>query len=284
MSIKNFIPTVWSGNLLVALKNALVYAQPGIVNRDYEGEISGYGDTVKINGIGAVSVGDYDGTSIGDPEDLDDTTRNLQITESKYFNFKIDDVDAAQIKGNVMQQAMIEAAYGLQRTADTFIANKYVDAIAGNLIGSDGSPVTFSSPSDAYELLVDISVLLEEANVPMLGRWVIVPAWFRGLLQKDDRFVAAGTAKTDSVLANGEIGEAAGLRVLVSNQVPNTAGTKYKIMAGYPGSITYAEQIVSVEAYRPENFFADAVKGLHVYGGKTTRPDTLVVATCNRPS
>ena len=32
----------------------------------------------------------------------------------------------------------------------------------------------------------------------------------------------------------------------------------------------YAEQIVSTEAYRMEKRFADAVKGLHVYGAKVT--------------
>ena len=45
-------------------------------------------------------------------------------------------------------------------------------------------------------------------------------------------------------------------------------------LAGFEGeSLAFAEQIVSVEAYRPEDAFSDAVKGLHLYGAKVIRPD-----------
>ncbi len=111
----------------------------------------------------------------------------------------------------------------------------------------------------------------------------LVPAWFHGLLRKDDRFVKAGTTRSDLVLRNGEVGQAAGMTVLESNNVPNTAGAKFKIIAGYPGAITYAEQIAQVEAYRPEKRFADAVKGLHLYGCKLIRPSGIAVLTANKP-
>lgn len=38
MAIDNFIPTVWSARLLKNLQKTLVYGQPGVINRDYEGE------------------------------------------------------------------------------------------------------------------------------------------------------------------------------------------------------------------------------------------------------
>ena len=64
----NFIPTVWAARLLVALEKALVYAQDGTVNRDYEGEIKESGNTVKIGSIGEVNIGDYvKDTNISDP-------------------------------------------------------------------------------------------------------------------------------------------------------------------------------------------------------------------------
>jgi len=97
----------------------------------------------------------------------------------------------------------------------------------------------------------------------------------------DARFIQA-TAVGDNRVANGMIGSAAGFSVYSSNNVPNTTATKYKIIAGHPMAMSYAEQIVSVEAYRPQNRFADAVKGLHVYGGKLVRPEGIAVATFNR--
>lgn len=64
MAITNFIPTIWSARLLHNLQKSLVFGQTGVINRDYEGEIKAYGDTVKINGIGAVTIGDYTKTLI----------------------------------------------------------------------------------------------------------------------------------------------------------------------------------------------------------------------------
>jgi N4-gp56 family major capsid protein len=285
MALNNFIPELWSARLLFNLQKALVYAQEGIVNRDYEGEIQAMGDTVRINSIGPVTVGDYaKNTNIGDPETLTDAQQSLLIDQAKYFNFQVDDVDRAQQKPAVMDGAMRESGYALRDRADQYVAGLHAQAASGNAIGSDASPKTdLGTAANAYNYLVDLGVLLDEANVPSEGRWVIVPSWFHGVILKDDRFVKSGTPAGDRVLRNGEVGEAAGFRILKSNNVPNTSGTKYKILAGHPLAISYADQVVKVEGYRPEKRFADAVKGLHVYGAKVVRPKALAVLTANRP-
>lgn len=284
MALNNFIPTVWSARLLANLHKALVYGQTGVVNRDYEGEIQDVGDSVRINAIGPVAVGNYTkNTNMGGPETLNDAQTSLLIDQSKYFNFQVDDVDRVQQKPKVMDEAMREAAYALADVLDGAIAGLHGDASADNLVGSTGTPKTISLATDAYEYLVDLGVALDQSNVPSQSRWVVVPPWFHGLLLKDDRFVGVGSLRSDQVLANGQIGEAAGFRVLKSNNVKYSTAD-FKIMAGYPGAITLAEQIRKVEAYRPELRFADAVKGLHLYGVKVVRPSGLAVLTITRPS
>lgn len=134
----------------------------------------------------------------------------------------------------------------------------------------------------AYNLLVDMGVALSEANAPMYGRWVVVPPWFHGLLLKDDRFVGNGTGFNQAMLQGGLVGEAAGFQIHLSNNVPNTNGAKYKILAGTAAAGSYAEQLVELEAYRVENNFCDGVKGLHVYGAKVVQPTGLVVATASK--
>ena len=282
MAIDNFIPEVWSARLLENLRKALVYGQEGVINRDYEGEIRNVGDTVRINSIGPITIKDYTKNQDMDPpERLTGAQMLLQITEAKYFNFGVDDIDKAQQKPKVMDDAMREAAYGLRDVADQFIASLYTGVAAGNTIGDDTTPVV-PTATTAYDYLVDLSVILDENNVPNEGRWVIVPPWFHGLLLKDDRFVKAGTAASDQRLRNGRVGEAAGFAVLKSNNVPNNSGTAYKIIAGHKIAWSYAEQILKVEAYRPEKRFEDAVKGLHVYGAKLVRPNAIAVLTANR--
>lgn len=283
MSIKNFIPQVWSARLLEHLDNAHVYANA--VNRNYEGDIKNYGDTVKINQIGDIKISDYSKESeMEAAADLTGTQTTLEINQAKSFNFKIEDIDKAQAHPALMNEAMQRTAYALNQESDKFIAGLYKDADAGNQLGNDRTPLVIDNSTKdktAYDALVDLAIKLDEANCPEIGRFCIVPPWFHGLLRKDDRFVHA-TPTGDLVLKNGIIGEAAGFTVYKSNNVPNTTGKKFKIMAGHNMAITYAEQIVQVEAYRPERKFADAVKGLHVYGAKCTQPKALAVLTANK--
>ncbi len=282
MSLNNFIPTIWAARVLENLRKSLVYGQDGVVNRDYEGEIRDVGDSVRINAIGPVTVFTYTkNTDIPPPETLSDAQTVLTIDQARAFNFQVDDIDRVQQRPKLMDEAMAEAAYSLRDDFDQYIAGLYTGVASGNTIGTDESPVV-PGATTAYEYLVDLGVILDEAKVPRANRWVVVPPWFHGLLQKDDRFVKAGTTQSDQVLRNGEVGQAAGFRVLVSHNVPNTTGTKYKIIAGHPMAISAASQINKVEAYRPERRFADAVKGLHLYGAKLIRPTAIAVLTANR--
>lgn len=279
----DFIPSVWASRLLVALEKTLVYGQPNVCGRNYEGQIREAGNTVKIASIGDVSIGDYvKDTDIADPEVLTDTEQTLLIDQSKYFNFYVDSVDRAQQNVNVLDEAMRRSAWALREKADAFLAGMMDAAVATvNKIGSITTPVV-PTKDNAYEYLVDLGVLLDETDVPIDGRFVVVPAWFHGLLLKDERFVKAGTTRSDKALANGEVGEAAGFRILKSNNVPNTAAAKYKIIAGHAIATTYVDQIVDLQTYKPEKRFGDAVKGLHVYGAKVLRPSALAVLIANK--
>jgi len=281
MALTNFIPQVWSARLLENLTKHHVYA--GVASRAYEGEIRAFGDQVKINSIGPITVGTYTkNTDITAPETLTDAQRILNIDQAKYFNFQIDDIDRAQTSPKVMDGAMRAAAYALSDTADTYLAGLHTQADEANLIGSDDAPIAFTAAGDAYAYLVKLAVKLDEANVPQNGRWVIVPAWFHALLLLDPRFVQAGSVGSDKILRVGEVGEAAGFAILTSNNVAKV-DDGFKVMAGAENTIAYAEQITELCAYRPEKRFADALKGLHLYGAKVIEPKSLAVLTVARP-
>ena len=272
----SFIPTVWAARLLSALDKSLIYGQPHVCNRAYEGEVRSYGNTVKIASVGDVTVSDYTkDTDIASPANLTDSDQTLSIDQQKYFNFYVDSIDRAQQNVDVLDEAIRRAAWSLHDEADRYLAglmDTYVPS--GNKIGTLASPEV-PTKENAYEYLVDLGTLLDENNVPSYGRFAVVPAWFHGLLLKDDRFVRSGTTMGDRRLMNGEAGEAAGFTILKSNNVPNTSGAKYRIMAGHAIATTYVEQVLDIQSYKPERRFGDAVKGLHVYGGKVVRPAAL---------
>lgn len=269
MSLNNFIPTIWSARLYETLRKAHVFAN--VVNRDYEGEISAHGDSVKINTIGAVNIGDYAKNGTIDLQQLDSAQSILEITEAKYFNFMVDDIDKAQNKPKVMDAAMQEAGYGLADTADRFIAAFHTDA--SSTVTRDALN---ANPDRAYEALADAAQALDENNVPREGRWAVVPPLFnRAMVMAGIMETESGTIDAQFEKVNGYVGRLLGFEILVSNNLFVVGGATMGLV-GTRRAISYAEQIIDMEAYRPQNRFADAVKGLHVYGGKVIYPNALV--------
>ena len=286
MAIENFIPTLWSARILQNLHKSLVFGQAGVINRDYEGEIRNVGDSVKINAIGSITVGSYTKNSdINDPEDITGAGTTLLIDQANYFNFQVDDIDRVQARPDVMSEAMREAGYALKDELDGDLAALWSQVSADNFIGTNGSPKTdMGTAGYPLNYLLQLATILDQNNVPTDGRWVIIPPWVKELLLKGDtRILNPGTPQAEMRLTNGNIGRIAGFDVLVSNNVVNTSDDNYKIMAGHPMAWTLAEQIVKVEAYRMEKRFADAVKGLHVYGCKVIRPSAMAVLHADRP-
>lgn len=297
MAIGNFNPTLWSKGFLYNLNRAHVHAD--VCNRDYEGEIKRMGDTVKISSIGRVTVKAYTRNAgaggsdasptiagIDRPEILQGSSLFLTIDRQRYFNFEIDDVDGYQQQPKLMDKAMRESAYAMADDVDLHINSTIQTAVSGTVDGTgnrlDARTIGVGAgDQDAYETLVDLGVKLKEASV-MGPYWALVPPWFVGMLQKDVRFTGYGTSENRMVLSNGAIGKAAGFDIRESNNLSGAtsgtlavAGGVYTILAGVKEAATYAEQIISIEPFRPQEGFHDAVKGLHVYGAKVTRPYAL---------
>lgn len=279
MALENFIPELWSSELLVNLKNDLVYASPQVANRNYEGEVSAFGDTVRINSIGAVSVSDYvKNVNHTAAETLNDNQQVLVIDRAKMFNFQIDDVDAAQQNPKLMGAAMKEASFALANEADAFMSALLNAAVpAANALTATIS-ADATGWSKIYENFVDLGTALDATNTPASGRYAVVTPKVLGALRKDARFASFGTEANRSLVANGAVGRIADFDILVSNQAPGSASAPV-VLAGHSWATTWADQVAEVRAYKPELRFADAVKGLHVYGGKVIRPELLAKTT-----
>lgn len=281
MALTNFIPEVWADRLKVHLDKALVYGN--IVNRQYQDQLISYGDTVNINQVGDVTIGDYTKNgAISAPETLTDANLKLLIDQAKYFNFEIDDIDNAQTKPKVMEEAMRRAGYGLSDAKDQFISGLYTGVAAANIVGlgDDTTPVV-PTASTIYGYFTTAGQLLDEANVPSMDRWVVIPPWMKKMLLDSGEFTA-DTSLGDGVKVNGQLGRVSGFNVFVSNNVPNTTATKYKVIFGTSEAITFADQINSLEAFRPEASFSDALKGLDVYGAKLVHDTGIAVMTANK--
>lgn len=293
MSFANFIPQLWSARLLANLDNGLVANL--FASRDYEGEIKAYGDTVNINQLGDITIKDYDGTDIDDPEELESTQQVLKIDQAKYFNFSVKDIDKAQANIDLVDASMGRAGYAMDSVVDkdTF---KVAAEGAGVKVGTAAAPKKINV-DNAYDEIVMLGVMLDENNVPRFGRKLALPAWYFGLLSRDVRFT-----KDLTILANGvaEGATVGGFQLVSSNNLKTeaTGGAVHAIAAGgisqsnngkVLGPLQLAMQVVEIEAYRPEKNFSDAVKGLTVWGRKVVQPKeiadfVIVNADGNTPS
>lgn len=283
MSIKNFIPTIWSTKILQHMRDNLVYA--GLVNRDYEGEITRRGSSVEVSMPGEVTIKDMPSRTYGDtkaireidaPEGMEVQKVTLLIDQEKYFNFGVDDVDKVQMNLDLMNSYTESASYGFQSTIEKHVA-EIMAKEAKLVLGSDEQPVALTS-ENIYKELIKMKVGLDKANVPPVGRFVVLPPEAEGLLLEDNKFVYVGTSSSEDSLKNGKVFRACGFDIAISNNVPVNEN-KYKIIATYKGSTTFAQQLLETKAYSPEKGFGDALKGLVVFGAKVVRPGKIVCMT-----
>lgn len=278
MGLENFNPSIWSAKLFVRLRKALVFAN--VVNTDYEGEISEFGDSVRINEISPITVSDYTKYGSLTWQALDSAQKILLINQAKSFSFAVDDIDMAQNKPKVLNGAMSEAAYAVGDTVDQFLAGLYGDAGITNTtnLGTSSSGVSTSS-GNVIERLSYCARYMDEANVPREGRIAIVPPWLHQklVLAEAGGISASAFPKVtdDGVLMNGWAGQCMGFDVLLSNNTTTVATSTSAVMCLNRSAISYAGQISKVKAVEREDYFDQGVKGLYLYGGKVVRPDAL---------
>ena len=277
MAINNFIPTVWSETLYRELDKEYVGVKH--CNRDFEGDIRAKGDTVKICGIGDVKVFDYTKNSdMSAPETLSDSVRTLSIDQAKAFNIQIDDIDRAQQSPKVMSEAMRKAAAALADTADSYIYSLYTGVAEENTIQKTG--FTYS---DVLDTLIDARKRMLSNNVSGGTETVLeVSPDVAALILKSKILESDSNAEA---LECGYLGSFIGFKIFVSNNIAKAEGDGgkmyYKCFARTRRAISFAEQLSEINAYRPEKRFADAVKGLHLYGAKIVYPKEILLLDIN---
>lgn len=279
MAITKFIPEIWSAALLTKLRDGLVYGQPGIINRNYEGNIARAGDTVHITSVADPDVRTYTKYTDITYDQLTDSELVLTVDQSKYFAFMVDDIDRRQALPGFVAEATTGAGYNLSANADAYLATLMAAGVSASAPDNQIGAITVAkvTPEGAYDLLVEFRTLLTRSNTPVNGRWAVVPPEFYAVLLRDERFIRADASGTTAGLRNGYVGRAAGFDILEANTVPESTGV-YTVLAGHGIATTYAEQIVDVEALRLQNIFGDGVRGLHLFGAKVMRPANLASA------
>jgi hypothetical protein len=295
-----FIPALWSGKLAQKFYAATVFGE--IANTDWQGDISGMGDTVIINTIPTINIYNY---SVGQNLNYDvptPSTITLQINKGKYFGVNVNNVLEYQAKPKLMDMFTNDASMQMKQEIDkdvllgTFAggAATNMGATAGKVsgsynLGTDTAAVSLT-PANILSYITSLSSVLDEANVPETDRWLVITPVERQLLMQSNLAQAQFMGDGSSILRNGKIGVIDRFTVYVSNLTPRAAVGKdfaganltnavkrHAIMAGHKSGISFASQIAKVESLQNPNDFGNLVRGLNVYGYQVTQPDALTL-------
>ncbi len=295
-----FIPTLWSGKLAQKFYAATVFGE--IANTDWQGDITGMGDSVIINTIPTITINNY---SIGQNlayEIPAPSTITLTINKGKYFGVNVNNVLELQAKPKLMDVFTNDAAMQMKIAIDTDVlagtfnqgAAYNQGATAGKIsasfnLGTDAAPVTLTA-LNILQSITALSSVLDEANVPETDRWLVIGPTERQILMQSNLAQAQFMGDPSSILRNGKIGMIDRFTVYVSNLLPRAAagqsytGTpvvgalkRHAIMAGHKSAITFASQIAKVESLQNPNDFGTLIRGLNVYGYKVVQADGLAL-------
>jgi N4-gp56 family major capsid protein len=276
MAYDNFVPEVWGKEILKSFNKNAVMAN--LINRSYEGDIKKHGDVVHIRSYGDVTVNDYTRDSAITYEQLSDPMQNLLIDQQKYFAFKVDDLDMAQSDTEIIEGYTEQAALAVRDVIDAHLYGHYADVPVGNIVGGASGTIAITK-TNIYDYITIMAEYLDNNDVPQEDRSLIVNPRFKRLLMQSDEFTRA-TSLGDDVIKNGMIGQVAGFKVHVSNNVPTLAGDVIPILGFHKDFATLASQVVQVEHVRPTDLFAHAVRGLYLYGSKAIRPEAGTMLRC----
>lgn len=289
----NFIPEIWSGKMIENFYDATVLAQ--ISNTDYEGEIKAYGDTVNIRTSPEVTIRDYVKGQTLTVENPDKPKLQLLIDKGDYFACVEDDIDRIQSDIKLMDTWTKDASEKMKIKIDQRVLtdllpdvsalNKGTTAGAKSAsfnLGTTGAPLVVTKDGAAatvsvVDLLVDLGTVLDEANAPEQGRFVVIPAKMANLIKKSDLKDASLTGDAQSVLRNGRLGMIDRFTLYVSHNL-FVSSAKWNIIAGHKMGFTFASQMTNMETLRAESTFGNIVRGLQVYGYKVVKPEALATA------
>lgn len=296
----SFIPALWSGKLAQKFYAATVFGE--IANTDWQGDITGMGDTVIINTIPSITINSY---SIGQNlayEVPAPNTIQLVINKGKYFGVNVNNVLELQAKPKLMDMFTNDAAQQMKIQIDRdVLAGTFNQGAAGNQgatagqisggynLGTDSAPVTLTA-SNILQSITALSSVLDEANVPETDRWLVITPTERQILMQSNLAQAQFMGDASSVLRNGKIGMIDRFSVYVSNLTPRAAAAqnwtggaqagalkRHAIMAGHKSAITFASQIAKVESLQNPNDFGTLVRGLNVYGYQVVQANGLAL-------
>lgn len=204
------------------------------------------------------------------------TEMTLKMDQFYYFNIAIDDIHEAQSVPGAMEATADEGAIALSEEGDKYVASLVkAGADAGTIESIDAGAVT---KTNVVEKVEDGFAVLYGNNCKVSeSYWLEIDPSFHKVLRPSLTELLTNNVE---MAKKGIVGRYGNANVTIENLLARSETQVYNQLRTNH-AVAFVEQINKVEAYRPQDAFEDALKGLYVFGALVTRPEEIVVIKSN---
>jgi len=264
-TVANFIPEIWSDEVIATYKANLVVANL-VKNLNHQGK---KGDTIHIPNPGRndanAKVAGSDVTAITD------TAADISVVIDQHYEWSmyIEDIAELQALNSMRRFYTDDAGYALARNVDSAV----VTALDGASALTGGNAV-ISSVTDWDASILQAIEVLNDADVPVSDRSLIVTPSCMTALMSTDRFTEQQFIGDGSAIRTGKIGTIYGVDVYMSTQV-GTGATEKAFLFQKDAVVLATQQAVRTQTQYKQEKLADLFTADTVYGVKVTRPGSI---------
>lgn len=296
-----FIPEIWSDEIVAAYQSNLVLANL-VKKMSHAGK---KGDTIHIpkptRGSASAKAASTQVTLIAATES------EVAVSINKHYEYSrlIEDITDVQAQPSLRQFYTQDAGYALAKQVDDdlFALGKSLgDSDGADWVHSNSFYIDGANGLAAYtvdtvattDLFTDLAFRdavqqLDDADVPMDGRFIVVPPSVRNTIMGIDRYNSSDFVDGRGV-QNGQIGSLYGVDVYVSSNCPvietagdNAAGGAVKAaIFGHQDAFVLVEQVgVRTQTQYKQEYLGDLMTADTLYGVQVIRPESAIVIAVN---
>jgi N4-gp56 family major capsid protein len=286
----NFIPELWSDEVVGAYKTNLVVANL-VTKLSHKGK---KGDTIHIPKPGR---GNASAKGAGSQVTLiADTAGVVNVSINKHYEYSklIEDIAEVQALASMRRFYTQDAGYALSKQVDTDIIDLAEGFQGGSttdksydtaFIGSGTTAFTGTNEADLTDAGLRALILkLDNADVPMDNRSLIIPPVVANDLLGISRFTEQQFIGSGDAIKTGKIGMIYGIDVFISTNCPtvkssggtgnNAGGTERVGVLMHKDALVFAEQVgVRSQTQYKQEYLGDLFTADTIYGVAEMRDD-----------
>lgn len=280
-----FIPEVWSDEVIATYKKNLVAANL-VKKMNFKGK---KGDAVHIPKPGR---GSANAKAANTQVTLNtDTATEVVVNIDQHWEYSvmIEDIAAVQALSSMRQFYTDDAGYALARKVDSLLlelgrgvnGGDGTAAYTGAYSGADGTTAYTGTAGALTDAAIRRSIQrLDDSDVPMDGRFLILPPSTRNTLMGIARFTEqafVGEVGGANTIRNGEIGNVYGIPVFVtSNADAATDGDRICLLGHRDFAVLVEQQGVRSQTQYKQEYLGDLFTADTIFGVKELRDGSAV--------